>query len=168
MARQLETAAYFSGLYEEVHDQYQRYQTLTKELMALESRIELAERQMALTRDYLAMIVAKIPGSVPEEIEGHMKAVRFVGVRLADACLQLLQEKREMTVDELVTALGSGMYRFRTSVPTREIWAALMRQSKKITKEGDKIKWKGPAREGAQPRLKIIKSLDQEPATANQ
>jgi len=68
--------------------------------------------------------------------------VRFVGVRLVDACHALLQERNKMTTAELLKELNAGMYRFRTNSPLREIHAALLKQ-RRAKKVGDQWIWVG-------------------------
>src|SRR6266566_1949448 len=87
----LEATAYLRGLFQEFEQQKQRYAALTADLLSLEARIELAEKTLCLTRDHLAMAIEKTDSGVPTDWTKILNRVRFVGMRLADACVALLQ-----------------------------------------------------------------------------
>jgi len=150
-----EANAYVGALHHEFADQVKRYHNLTGNLLDLEARVELAEKQLCLTRDHLAMVIQKTEGAVPHEWKKISDTVRFVGVRLADACVALLKEHKKMTPQELLDALNNGMYRFRTSSPFREIHGALLRQRYVKRTEDDAWAWEGP--EEDQLRLTLLR-----------
>lgn len=139
-----EANAFLNGLYREFREQAKRYHDLTAELLSLEARIELAEKTLCLTRDHLAMTIARTDSSTPRDWDEALRSTRFVGVRLADACMALLQENKKMTPQEILVGLNKAMFRFRTNSPLREIHAALLRQNfaKKV---GPSWVWTGKA-----------------------
>jgi len=123
-----ESSAYLHGLYQELQQQTAKYAALTSELLSLEARVELAEKTVCLTRDHLALEIEQSDSAAPRNWSETLNRFRFAGVRLADACLALLKERRSMTPQQLLVGLNEGMFRFRTSAPLREIHAALLRQ----------------------------------------
>jgi hypothetical protein len=132
-----ESTAFLNALNHEFVDQVQRYHELTNQLLQIEARVELAEKQLCLTRDHLAMVVAKTEGAMPHDWESTLKQVRFVGLRLADACVTLLRERGKLTAEQFLDELNAGMFRFTSNTPFREIHAALLKQRNvKRTKEG--------------------------------
>lgn len=98
-------------------------------LLALEARVELAEKTVSLTRDHLMTEIERSDSSTPRDWVSTLNNFRFVGSRLVDACMTVLEEGKRMTPQEILVALNRGMFRFRTSSPLREIHAALLRQS---------------------------------------
>jgi len=68
---------------------------------------------------------------------------RFVGMRLADACLALLREHKRLTHTEMLNALNIGMFRFKTNAPAREIHGAMLRQPY-VKRTSDGWIWNGP------------------------
>ena len=73
----------------------------------------------------------------------HSARVRFVGMRLVDACVTVLQEHRKLTPVKLLDAINEGTFRFRTNAPLREIHAALLRHPH-VKREGNYYLWSGP------------------------
>lgn len=139
----MEANAFINGLFEEFKQTTTKYATLNQAHFDLEARIEMTEKTLCLIRDHLAMNIANADLSVaPRDWESLFAEVRFVGVRLVDACLSLLQERGKLTIEELLLGLNSGMYRFRTNSPLREIHAALLRQ-RRASKIGDTWVWLG-------------------------
>jgi hypothetical protein len=124
----LEESSYVKGVYDAFQQQKHEYTELTAKLMQLEARIVLAEKQMKLARDHLSMVVERTPGALPTDWKVATRSVRFVGLRLADACIAVLRENGAMTLEGLMQELNDGMYRWRTSSPAREVNAALLRQ----------------------------------------
>jgi hypothetical protein len=151
-----EANSYLRGLFGEFTAQVERYATLTSSLLNLEARIELAEKTLSLTRDHLAMTIKQTEAAAPRDWEQDLKSVRFVGVRLADACMLLLQENKRMTPEEILIGLNKGMFRFRTNSPLREIHAALLRQSF-AKKTGDTYVWTGGTQKQMPLRLRTAK-----------
>jgi hypothetical protein len=124
-----EVESYLHGLFHEFQGQLHKYHALTGELMSLESRIELAEKMVCLTRDHLAMATKESDSTMPRDWDKLLSQARFVGLRLADSCLEVLRERKRAKPEELRDALNDGTYRFRTSAPLREIHAALLKQT---------------------------------------
>ena len=91
-----ESTSYLDGLFMEFSEQSIKYNHLTGELLSLEARIELAEKTLSLTRDHFAMAIAKTQDAAPMKWAKVLKSVRFVGVRLADACAKCLEEHKKM------------------------------------------------------------------------
>jgi hypothetical protein len=158
-----EATAYLGGLFHEFHKQTEHYQGLTGQLLSLEARIELAEKTLCLTRDHLAMSIGKTECAIPNNWDKVLHSVRFVGVRLADACRILLQERKKMTQEEILNGLNNGMFRFRTNSPYREIHAALLKQSF-AQKTGATYTWIGNPesqmpfrlREAKEPAMEVV------------
>jgi len=151
-----ESTAFLAALNSEFSCQVERYHELTTQLLQIQARVELAEKQLCLTRDHLAMVITKTEGAMPRNWEATLKKVRFVGLRLADACLALLREREKMTAEELLDDLNEGMFRFRSNTPFREIHAALLKQQNvKRTKDG--WTWIGPKED--QIRLGLVKRI---------
>jgi hypothetical protein len=155
--------AFLRGLHGEFVEQVNRYHGLTAHLLELEARVELAEKQLCLTRDHFKMVIEKTEGAIPHDWETVLKQVRFVGVRIADACVALLSERKKMTPVELLDALNRGMFRFRTNTPLREIHAALLRQQH-VKRIGDVWIWEGPDMD--QMKLTLLKREKGEEKTA--
>ena len=151
-----EATSYLEGLFQEFHEQTDRYRALTKELLSLEGRIELAEKTLCLTRDHLAMAIERTDSATPHDWGTVLEKVRFVGVRLADACQVLLQEHRRLTPEGILRGLNNGMFRFRTSSPLREIHAALLRQTF-VKREGSHYIWMGQPEHQISLRLRVMK-----------
>ena len=137
-----EETAWIRGLYQEFTDQVTRYHGFTNRLHELEARIELTEKLLCLTREQFRDEVAKAETAAPGDWEKVFNSVRFVGVRLVDACLTLLQERKKLTSQQLLKGLNIGMFRFRSNAPLREIHAALLRQ-RRVKKEDDTWMWVG-------------------------
>ena len=149
-----ESTAFLSGLYQEFLEQSRRYHDMNAHLLEMTAKVELAEKQICLTRDHLLMVAQRTEGAIPQDWNKTLQSVRFVGVRLADACVALLRERRKLKHQELLDALNLGMYRFRTNTPFREIHGALLRQRQvKRTDEG--WEWIGPDKN--QMPLRLVK-----------
>jgi hypothetical protein len=151
-----EATSYLRGLFQEFQQQKERYVVLTGELLSLEARIELVERTVCLTRDHLAMTINKTDSALPNDWTKVLNSVRFVGMRLADACVTVLQEQQKMTPKEILLSLNKGMFRFRTNSPLREIHAALLRQSC-AQRVGNSWVWTGTA-DQIKMRFRVVKS----------
>jgi hypothetical protein len=151
-----EASAYLSGLFREFHEQTHKYHSLTGQLLSLEAQIELVEKTLCLTRDHLAMMIGKTDSATPRDWNEVLRGVRFVGVRLADACKVLLQEHQRLTPKEIVGGLNLGMFRFRTSSPLREIHAALLRQSF-AERSGESYVWVGTTEHQLPLRMRVVK-----------
>jgi hypothetical protein len=151
----MEATSFLRGLFEEFQQQKERYANMTAGLLSLEARIELAEKTLCLTRDHLAMSIEKTDSAIPHDWANILNSVRFVGMRLADACMTLLQEHGKMAPKEILTALNSGMFRFRTNSPLREIHAALLRQNS-AKRVGNAWVWTG-TREQIPMRFRVLK-----------
>ena len=132
----MESMSYVHGVYDAFHKQVNDYQTLTDKLLRLEGQIVLAEKQVQVARDHLCMVIEKTPTALPPDWDKTLGTVRFVGVRLAEACLQLLRDQSPMTTEDLVEGLNHGMYRWRSHSPARELNAAMLRQ-KSVKREED-------------------------------
>ena len=139
-----EATSYLQGMFQEFYTQVAKYEQQTQELHSLEGRIELTEKTLSLIRDHLAMAVENTDSATPRDWSQTLGSVRFVGVRLADACMALLQENKKMSPHEIMVGLNKGMFRFRTSSPLREIHAALLRQTF-ANKVGQSWVWTGIA-----------------------
>jgi len=160
-----EATAFLGGLFGEFKEQTQKYHHLTAHLLSLEAQIELAEKTLCLMRDHLAMTINTTEGAVPNNWEKELHKVRFVGVRLADACRALLQEKKRLTPNQLLDGLNDGMFRFRTNSPLREIHAALLRQSF-AEKRGEAYVWVGKPEQQMPLRMRVVTTsqvIDQTP-----
>jgi hypothetical protein len=151
-----ESTAFLRGLFRELHEQIGRYTALTGELLGMEARIELAEKTVCLTRDHFKMKIAKTQDALPTDWGKALESVRFVGVRLADACAKSLQAHTRMTPEELLRDLNDGMFRFRTNSPLREIHAALLRHPH-VKRSGGAYVWTAPPTEKQLPmRLRVV------------
>ena len=125
----LEATSWLEGLGVEFQEQVKRHTVLTKQLLQLEARIAMSEKALCAMRDQLQLGIAESDTALPMDWQPTIQSVKFVGVRLVDACLTLLQERKKLTPEELVLGLNAGMFRFRTNSPLREIHAALLRQA---------------------------------------
>ncbi|MGA7851086.1 MAG: hypothetical protein WCA13_18445 [Terriglobales bacterium] len=145
-----------NGLFKDFTEQFERYQGLNRHIMELEARLELAEKTLCLTRDHLAMALKSTEGSENrlQEFLKQSAKVRFVGMRLTDACTAVLQEHRKLTPAKLLDAVNEGTFRFRTNAPLREIHAALLRHPH-INREGDYYVWTAPKEEQIPMQLRI-------------
>jgi|HubBroStandDraft_1064217.scaffolds.fasta_scaffold43132_3 hypothetical protein len=153
-----ESTAYLKGLFGAFSEQVTSYNNQTDKLLQIEACIELSEKQLVLARDHLAMTIERTQGAVPHDWEEILRSVRFVGVRLADACAVLLQESnnKKLTPEELLDQLNNGMFRFRTNAPLREIHAALLKQSS-VKRSGAYWIWLGQ-NEQLPLRLRVVKA----------
>lgn len=138
-----EAVSWVGGLFTEYSEQLSRYHELTAHLMSLQARIELVEKNLCVTRDHLALTIEKSEEPMPEDWRNALNRARFVGMRLADACLGLLKERKRLTHTEMLNALNLGMFRFRTNAPAREIHGALLRQPY-VKRTLDGWMWNGP------------------------
>lgn len=156
-----EAMSYLSGLHDEYEEQLGRYHSLTAELHSLQARVELVEKNLCVTRDHLAMAIEKSDEDVPKEWKQRLIKARFVGMRLADACLWLLKTHKRMTYVDLLNHLNVGMFRFRTNAPAREIHGALLRQPY-VKRVSDGWMWTGPDSMGAppSPSLRLVHEAD--------
>ena len=152
-----ESTAYLSGLFSEFLEQQHKYSQLTEELLSLEARIELAEKTLCLTRDHFKMTVARTQDALPKDWNKVLNSVRYVGIRLADACAQSLREHGKLTPEQLLRDLNEAMFRFRTNSPLREIHAALLRHPH-VKKCSGAYVWVAPPDAKQVPmRLRMIK-----------
>lgn len=151
----LEATSFLRGVFSEFQQQKERYANMTAGLLSLEARIELVEKTLCLTRDHLAMSIEKTDSAIPHDWAKILNSVRFVGMRLADACMALLKEQGKMSPKEILSALNSGMFRFRTNSPLREIHAALLRQNS-AKRVGNAWVWTG-TREQIPMRFRVLK-----------
>jgi hypothetical protein len=138
-----EALGYVGGLYREFREQVCRYNQLTGELLSMQARVELQEKNLVVTREHLAFAIEKSEEQLPPLWTEQITYARFVGMRLADACLVLLKERKRLTHAEILTALNKGMFRFRTNAPLREIHGAMVRQPF-VRRVSDGWMWTGP------------------------
>jgi len=154
-----EAVSWVGGLYQEYAEQLVRYNALTANLFSLQARVELVEKNLCVTRDHLALALEKSEEPMPEPWKKALSDARFVGMRLADACLTLLRERKKLTHTEMLNALNLGMFRFRTNSPAREIHGALLRQPY-VKRTSDGWMWNGPdiieAQVMPQPGLRLV------------
>jgi len=152
----LEASAFLSGLFTHFEAQRCSYNDLIVDLRRVEARIELEEKTLALTREHLQMAMADTEGTViPLIWRDALKSVRFVGVRLADACVAVLQERKRLTQEELTDELNRGNFRFRTNSPFREIHAALLKNPQ-IERDGQTYIWTAPREKQITMRLRTV------------
>lgn len=127
----LESNAYLEGLFSDFAQQMRRYHDLTAAQLGIEARLELAEKTLILTRDHLKMALDTSESSERNAFlarwKEQSKNVRFVGMRLLDVCVGLLQEHKKLSPQRLLDLVNAGTFRFRTNSPLREIHAALLR-----------------------------------------
>ena len=154
-----EARAWVGGLYAEYAEQLARYHELTSHLFSLQARVEVVEKNLCVTRDHLALTIEKAEEPMPEQWTKALNRARFVGMRLADACLGLLRENKRLTHPEMLDALNRGMFRFRTNAPAREIHGALLRQPY-VKRTSDGWMWTGPdiveTQAPPQPALRLV------------
>ncbi len=165
----MEATSYVRGTFDEFQEQVAKYKYLTSQLLTLEAQIDLNEKTLCLHRDHLQDTINNTEGAVPHDWEKVFQGVRFVGVRLADACKAVLQEKKKVTNDELLEELNEGMFRFRTNAPLREIHAALMKPTfAKKTSTG--YQWIGTTEQQMPLRMRVLKThiIDQTPEPAKE
>ena len=125
----VERQGFVAGLFDALREQLDRHLTLVRQLATLQGKVQVSERNLALTRDHLqALLEDTADEMVPEGWEDVLSRVRFVGVRLGSACLALLREHDALSTEELEIKLNEGQFRFNTGTPLREINAALLRQ----------------------------------------
>jgi hypothetical protein len=163
-----ESTSYLQGLFAEFKEQTQKYNDLTGQLLRLEARIELTEKTLCLTRDHFKMTIARTQDAVPNDWDKVLNSVRFVGVRLADACAQSLQAHKKMTPEQLLRDLNDGMFRFRTNSPHREIHAALLRHPY-VKRTAAAYVWVAPPEETQLPmRLRVVRRDLTQPSVAKE
>jgi hypothetical protein len=153
----LESQAYMQGLFADFAEQMNRYKSFITQLLAVEARLDLAEKTLCLTREHLQITMASTEGmELPSEWKKTLAQMRFVGVRLADACVTLLQKHKTMSPNQLMDALNEGTFRFRTNSPFREIHAALLRHPH-VERKGSDFVWTAPAEEQLPMRLRVVR-----------
>lgn len=152
----LERRAFIDGLFDELNEQTQRYSSLIHQFFQLEARVQVNERTMKATRDHLLAALNEVGEEVPANWEQVLSRVRFLGLRLADACMEVLRDRGTITMDDLREELDNGMFRFNTPTPMREINAALLRQAH-VRRDGDLWIYEPPTTTEGQI-LKQIKS----------
>jgi hypothetical protein len=160
-----ESTAYLEGLFSELREQKQKYNRLTGDLLALEARIELAEKTLCLTRDHFAMTLANTQDALPHDWATVLEGVKYAGIRLADACASSVQKHGKMTPEQLLRDLNQGMFRFRTNSPLREIHAALLRHPHVKRSSGYYVWVAPPEAEQIPMRLRVVQREMVTPAT---
>jgi hypothetical protein len=130
-------------LFATFHGTFANYNELLAAEREIQARLETAEKTVALTRDHLLDSLRNADDAAPpEEWKSLLDGVRFVGVRLVDACLTLLQEQGRLGSEGLLERLIAGGFRFRTASPLREIHAAMLKQQA-ARKAGNEYLWLG-------------------------
>ena len=147
-----ETHGYLSGMYSDFNQQVSGYVEAVHQYHFMAARVELAEKNLRNTREHFAAVIAKCKDSVPEDWSVALARARFVGARLSEACMELLQEHRRLRPQKLLELLNKGQYRFRTPTPFREIHGALVKQSW-AGRDGEDYVWTGP-----DPQLQLIRA----------
>jgi hypothetical protein len=143
----LEANAYLDGMFTDFKSEIERYQEFTTHMMHLEARLGLSEKRIALTRDELNLALTTCEGGPDQarlaQFHKLSERVRFVGMRLVDACTIVLKKHGRLTPEKLLDAINEGTFRFRTNAPLREIHAALLRQPN-VDRRGNCYIWTGP------------------------
>ncbi len=147
----LERRAFVNGLLDELYDQVRRYARITTELEEARGRLEVCERALRGTRDHLLAVLAHDQEELPVNWREVLDRARFVGMRTADACLEVLREHSPISTEDLLSELNAGMFRFNTPFPLREIHAALMRHPH-VKRDGDCWTYEPPAPKVVRPR----------------
>jgi hypothetical protein len=130
-------------LFATFHGTFAKYNELLAAEREIQARLETAEKTVALTRDHLIDSLRNADdAATPDEWKPLLDGVRFVGVRLVDACLTLLQEHGRLGSNGLLERLVAGGFRFRTASPLREIHAAMLKQQT-ARKAGNEYVWLG-------------------------
>jgi hypothetical protein len=124
----LERQAFLDGLFQELDGQLHRYLELVGQLATLQARLDIIEHSLQVTRDHVRDVLRRSVDEVPPNWQQTLARVRFVGVRLGDACVEILRKRESLTAQDILNELNSGQFRFRTGSPLREITAALLRQ----------------------------------------
>lgn len=138
-----EVNASITGIHAMFIESVKRYGLLIGESARVQAQVEMAEKMVCLVRDQLELTITGAGcAQMPLDWGPALREVRYVGVRLTDACMTLVQEHGKLTAEELLKHLNNGMFRFRTSSPFREIHAALIKQ-RRVTKFGDTYVWSG-------------------------
>lgn len=132
----LEEHSYIDGIWKEFLSEKVHYKQLVAQLMGLQGQVDLAEGRLRLTRDHVVRRFSDSPLLAPPHWEDEMRSVRFVGVRIGEACLTVLSEMGRATSEELADALSHGDFRFRTNSPLREVHGAMIRQQDAIREGG--------------------------------
>ncbi len=114
-------------------------------------RLEVCERALQGTRDHLLAVLAHDQEELPVNWREVLDRARFVGMRTADACLEVLRERSPISTEDLLSELNAGMFRFNTPFPLREIHAALMRHPH-VKRDGDCWTYEPPAPKVVRPR----------------
>ena len=141
-APSLERQAFVDGLFHELDTQLHHHLKLVEQYSRLSAQIMISERTVRMTRDHLNWVLTRSEDAVPLGWNEVLAKVRFIGMRLGDACMRLLEEYGTLTSDEMRKKLDMGQFRFRSGSPLREINAALLRQSN-VKKEEDRWTLKG-------------------------
>ena len=125
----IERVGYVEGLLQELDSQTKHHIQLVQQLAEWQARTDISERNLRLTRDHLLSTLESTKEDVPSNWREATSRVRFVGVRLGDAAMEVLKSHTHpLTVEEVEASLNEGQFRFRTGHPKREIHAALLRQ----------------------------------------
>lgn len=148
-----EAVGYLEGLHQEFQEQLHKYLALVHQQMQLQARVELAEKLVCVTRDHFVMATQSTEGTLPRDWSDTFAAARFVGVRLSDACVDLVRQHNRLSPENLLCYLNNGQYRFRTNAPLREIHGALLKQAS-VSKDGQDYVWAGEQRN--LPNLKAV------------
>ena len=137
-----ERVSYVDGLLAELEKQTHRYLDLVSEEQELQAKITICERNLQTTRDFIQSQLENTVEAVPMGWKDHLNTVRFVGMRIGDACVRVLKESAEtdsergLSTEGILHLLNDGQFRFRTGYPLREIHAALVRNNR-VEREGD-------------------------------
>ena len=134
-----ERTSFIRGLITEFEQQTKRYVDAVGKLQEAQAHVALAERMVVATRDAVREFMEDTGDEiVPPNWEDILDTVRFVRVRITDACVELLRDRGPRDTNELVTLLNSGQFRFNTPTPRREVHASLINQKRARRVDG---KW---------------------------
>lgn len=126
---------YSTGVFKEFKAQAESYTDVLRQLAELEGRLQMMQSTISRARAAFAEHVGgwndtsnPYETKIPKDWQDVWASIRFVGKRLGDAAVEVLQESQEpLDTHSIRWKLTYGGYRFRTANPDREVHAALLR-----------------------------------------
>lgn len=125
MNRKNRDSDYLRTLAERVRQYRIQVSEAEKQSMTAYSALEDARQELAAAELFYEMELQRL-GREEEQVRLSLEGeTRFMGMSAKEACVQLLRQHGEMTLDQLVTGLEAGGFVFRGS-PKRVVNMALL------------------------------------------
>lgn len=155
-----ERIAFVDGLLRELAVLSGEHLERVQEMADLQARLDIGERNLIATRDYVNTVLSNTKEDVPNDWRELIASLEFLGMRLGDAALEVLRRsKHPLTPEEIESDLNDGQFRFRTGSPRREIHGALLRQPLVRRNDDDTWEYVEPAQDGESEKSREVRPL---------